>query len=192
MPIKKSPTALLADLDRQVKEIQEDSPDVAIVPPVSVKKSVSPPVPEKVSIPLEESVEPPEPDEAALRAQEQAHKEALLLGRQEPPEVVEDVPAPDAETVLFHVREDGFTAWGQIYYRGQELEVIHGSRAWRATCDRNGDSWVALVDNSVEQTKRWGKVMLAPGPWTGAAWPEGPAADAEARRGRKPPTRFML
>jgi len=90
-------------------------------------------------------------------------------------------PAP-GDTVIIHVREDGFTSNGQVWYVGQEIEFEVGTPAWRDTCDRTGKSWVLLTDG--EQLRRWGQVKFGHGPWPGLPWKDGAAADRERNRNR--------
>lgn len=117
------------------------------------------------------------------------------------------------DNIVIHILEDGLTALGQVWYRGQELEFEPGSPAFEDTRDRNGRSWLDLRGDDFGQVERWGKVMFRPGPWPGksltaaAAQPyttlksldgatpvPGPseeelatAAATEARRGRAAP-----
>lgn len=100
--------------------------------------------------------------------------------------VAETPKFKDGDTVLIHVREDGFTANGRVWYRGQELEFTVGAQNWRDTLDRNGQSWLQL--NEADQLRRYGKVMFGHGPWPGASWDNDRAASAEQRRGRQAPT----
>ena len=96
-------------------------------------------------------------------------------------------PAPaDGDQILIHVREDGFTANGRVWYRGQELEFTVGAPNWKATCDRSGQSWLLLDDAA--QIRRWGQVMFGHGPWPGLPFDNTRAAEAERRRGREAPT----
>lgn len=69
--------------------------------------------------------------------------------------------------VIIHFLEDGLTALGQVWYRGQELEFAPDSRAYRDTLDRTGRSWLDLRHDEAAQSDRWGKVMFRPGPWPG-------------------------
>lgn len=95
--------------------------------------------------------------------------------------------APKEKTILFHVAEDGFTAAGQVWVRGQELEYVVGSPEYQDTLDKDGNSWLDLVGDDAAQMQRWGKVMLRPGPWPGATFEDEAAAAAEKKRARKPP-----
>lgn len=89
-------------------------------------------------------------------------------GRKDP-EVEFDPPAKPgaADNILIHFLEDGITALGHIWRRGQELEFEPGSAAYRDTCDRFGRTWLELVDDEFGQVERWGKVMFRRGPWPG-------------------------
>lgn len=76
-----------------------------------------------------------------------------------------DPETAENEVVTIHFLEDGFTAFGQVFYRGQELSIEKGSPQYKETLDKKGNSWLDLdVD---EQFKRYEKQMFAPGPWRG-------------------------
>lgn len=96
---------------------------------------------------------------------------------------VSSVPVPkDGEKIVIHIRKDGFTAAGQVWYLGQELEFVVGSPVWKDTCDLNGNSWVLLSD--VDQIRRYGEVQFGFGPWPGEPFTDEKAALAERRRAR--------
>lgn len=95
-------------------------------------------------------------------------------------------PALQAGTsILIHVLEDGFTAHGQVWYRGQELEYVVGEQAYEDTKGRNGASWLSWDDQT--QMRRWGREMFRRGPWPGSAYEDPRAAMAERTRSRRPP-----
>ena len=96
------------------------------------------------------------------------------------PEVV------DGQTVLIHIREDGFTANGRVWYRGQELEFTVGEPNWEDTKNIHGKSWVLQTES--DQLRRYGRVMFGLGPWPGSEWDNESAASAEQRRGRAAPS----
>lgn len=109
-------------------------------------------------------------------------------------------PAATGETLLLHFLEDGITFSGRSWYRGQEVEFEIGGKAWEQQKDRNGNSWLDLVDDIDAQYDKWGKQMFARGPWRGKPWgdfdhitdPEERAqaeagAKAEQRRNRAAP-----
>lgn len=113
-------------------------------------------------------------------------EEDLLLAG-EPPVAPEPVQgdAREGERVLVHFTEDGLTANGRTWYRGQELEFIVGEPEYEDTKDRYGKSWLEMDDAA--QMKRFGRVMFRPGPWPGESYDSESAAEAERQRGRKPP-----
>lgn len=93
------------------------------------------------------------------------------------------------QKVLIHFLEDGFMGFGQIWSKGQEIEVVVGSDAWKRSVDSQGKSWLDLRNDLSGQRKRYGKIMFAEGPY---AWREGEEFDvtvakADARRGRRVP-----
>ena len=107
--------------------------------------------------------------------------------------VIENAPSKlvraAGDTVLIHFEVDGFIALGETWYRGQELEFEVGGEAYQATQDRNGDSWLDLVDDRAGQYKRWGKVFFESGPFIprpGEVFQDELAA-TDARRGRAVP-----
>lgn len=106
----------------------------------------------------------------------------------EPDPVPEPDPEPDPEpeTIHIHILEDGLTAHGRVWYRGQELEYTVGSGLYKATQDRNGRSWLDLDDRA--QMQRFGRVMFRHGPWPGADYEDERAREAERRRARTPPS----
>ena len=87
-----------------------------------------------------------------------------------------------------------------MWYTGQELEFVIGSPAYKQQFDRNGDSWLSLVNDVSGQYRRYGRQVFAPGPWPGVSLEElaeratgderkafEQAADSERRRNRKAP-----
>lgn len=89
------------------------------------------------------------------------------------PEVDESDNAPSEQNIIIHVLEDGVTALGKIWYRGDELEFKVGSKAHKDTFDRNGRSWLDLRHDEFAQAERWGKVMFRNGPWPGKSYTDG-------------------
>lgn len=175
------------------------------------------PEPEAVPEPAEEAPARPAPESQLtpeqLRIRELENQLALERGKKEP-EVELDMPANpgDASNIVIHFLEDGFTALGHTWMRGQELEFEPESQAYRDTCDRHGRSWLELRHNEFAQVDRWGAIMFRNGPWPGKPWTavaeesfepvrtsdgqlvRGPsveeleaAAAAEAKRGRAAP-----
>lgn len=100
------------------------------------------------------------------------------------------------EEIFFHFVEDGLTALNNMWHKGQELKFIIqkdaagtvvGSPAYVATLDRNGDSWVHIYDDPSEQIRRFGKILMVPGPWGGEPWPEDEVGQRERERAARPP-----
>lgn len=121
------------------------------------------------------------------------HQLALAEGVKDP-EVEYEEPA-DGETILIHFVANGFTALGQVWVTGQELEFEVGGRAYNDTKNSRGETWVSLAGDDRAQMKKWGKVIFRPGPWPGdpfdydAAKAAGHTVnEAEIKRGRKAPT----
>lgn len=67
------------------------------------------------------------------------------------------------EIILFHVVRDGVTAFGDVWYRGQEIEIEVGTAAYKRTLDKNGDSWLDIVGDEEAQYIRWGERRFARG-----------------------------
>lgn len=84
---------------------------------------------------------------------------------------------------LIHFLEDGFTAFSQTWYRGQELEITEAMFA--ETIDTEGTSWLDALTKA-EQYKRFGKLMFDEGPWPYEAWEDDTAKQQEMLRRRRP------
>jgi hypothetical protein len=103
------------------------------------------------------------------RIRELENQLAVERGRKDPQAELEK-PKRSKENVLIHFVGDGFTALGQIWYRGQELEFTPGSGAYQDTCDRSGRSWLELREDESTQIEKYGEVMFRPGPWPGKSY----------------------
>lgn len=116
------------------------------------------------------TVERPKPEHELTpeqrRIRDLEHQLAAERGRKDP-DVEFENPAAGEDNILIHFTEDGITALGQIWVRGQQLEFTPGSPAYRDTCDRYGRSWLELANDESAQMRRWGKVMFRRGPWPG-------------------------
>jgi hypothetical protein len=143
---------------------------------------------EAYQAPVDESGRPvPEsqltPDQKRIRDLEDqlARKQAARLT------TAEDTLADkeDGDTLLIHFLEDGFTACGRVWYRGQELEFTIGSKAFIEQKDRAGRSWLELDDS--DQMRKFGRVYFRRGPWPGKEWEDEAAAKAERKRASRPP-----
>lgn len=94
-------------------------------------------------------------------------------------------PATSDNRILIHFVEDGGTALGKIWARGQELEFDVPSEPYDGTKDRFGQSWLDFDEN--EQMRRYGKVRFRRGPWPGKPYEDNEAAQAERVRKRAAP-----
>lgn len=95
-------------------------------------------------------------DAVAQRAAAEAERAPIAYG------------SADGDGVRVHVLEDGFTACGVVWYRGQEIFFPFGGEAYEQTKDRDGNSWLDL--DEAAQWRRWGKKMFGLGAWPGQAW----------------------
>lgn len=98
----------------------------------------------------------------------------VLLARVQEQLSAKAAPVPVAESepvesgnILIHFLEDGITAFGTIWYRGQELELDPNGPLYKQTCNRFGWSWLSLRDDDFAQVERWGSVKFRSGPWPG-------------------------
>lgn len=113
------------------------------------------------------------PAERELTPEEQRIKEleyqlSLLAGKKDVEPEVEEISLPGAEgNIVIHFLEDGFTALGNVWYRGQELEFEPGSQAYKDTFNRRGQSWLDLRNDEFAQVERWGRIVFRNGPWPG-------------------------
>jgi hypothetical protein len=145
---------------------------------------------EPVEQPVSKAVTTADTELVLRLEQELAQARARLSGKQwDPSTWATRTVAPevvDGQSVLIHIREDGFTACGRVWYRGQELEFTVGQPNWEDTKDIKGNSWVLQTES--DQLRRYGRVMFGLGPWPGSEWDNASAASAEARRGRAAPS----
>jgi hypothetical protein len=99
-----------------------------------------------------------------LTAEERAerdrqHAEAIAAARQFEAQQPDYVP-PEGETVVIHFIEDGLTFAGQVWYRGQEIEIGPSHPRWE-----QARGWILL--DRMGQVERWGKQYFDRGPWPG-------------------------
>lgn len=93
------------------------------------------------------------------------------------------------EKILIHVVQDGLTAFGDVWLRGQEIEVEVGTPAYERTKNIHGQSWLDLADDLQGQYAKWGRQYIASGPFIprpGERF-EDAVAQADRRRGRTVP-----
>jgi hypothetical protein len=128
---------------------------------------------------VEEDTETPEdltPDQ--LRIRELEDLLARERGRKDPERQFER-PKAGKGTVLIHVLHNGFTANGQVWFRGQELEFDRQSKSYKDTLDRHGKTWLDLRDDDFAQVERYGEVMFRSGPWPGKSYLDAAKAEFE-------------
>lgn len=93
------------------------------------------------------------------------------------------------KVVIIHVETDGFTEFGRVWLRGQNIHI--GTEDYKRTLDRNGKSWLdTMVENPSLQYQQWGAVYIGPGefvPRPGEAPFEDEVAREDARRQGKVP-----
>ena len=97
------------------------------------------------------------PAERAER--ERQHAEAIAAARQFEGAPAQYVPA-EGEAVLIHFVADGLTAFGQVWYRGQELAIGPSHPRWGEAV-----GWITLT--RFQQVDRWGEQKFDFGPWPG-------------------------
>jgi hypothetical protein len=119
------------------------------------------PAPVKVDLAAAQPRPAGELSDSERAERDRQHTEALAAARQFENAPVTYAPPPaQGESVLIHFIEDGLTAFGQVWYRGQELEIGPGHPRWE-----RARGWVLL--GRAAQIDRWGQQYFAPGPWPG-------------------------
>jgi len=103
------------------------------------------------------------PDQRRIRDLED--QLAKALGSKDPQLKYEK--AKSGEKILIHFLHDGFTAFGTVWFRGQEIELEMGGDAYRQTQNRQGVSWLSFRDDAAMQYKLYGREMFRSGPWPG-------------------------
>lgn len=81
----------------------------------------------------------------------------------EPPDLSDVEADPDKpNSVTVHFVDDGFTIFGKVWYRGEELTVQQGTPQWEEASIGN---IMLLTMTEAQQVARWEKRFFAPGPW---------------------------
>lgn len=131
----------------------------------------------------------PTPEQLRIKELEDklAQRNATIVENSAPS--YDSTPAEGGKTILLNVIKDGFVAMGQVWFRGQEMEFVIGSPAYNDTFDREGKTWLSMVNDIQAQYDRWGEQMLAPGKFVGRRDEmfDDDVAKQDARRGRKVP-----
>ena len=126
----------------------------------------------------EEEIEDEDEEEALLARLEAIRARKYKNEEKAEPETVSD----EKEYITIHFLEDGHTALGYVWYRGQELTFEVGSDAYNSTFDREGNTWLDLIDNPREQVLRYGGQKFARGPWPFLPWGVALDADDQAKK----------
>jgi hypothetical protein len=97
------------------------------------------------------------PAERAER--ERDHAEAVAVAAMFERQPQQFVPS-EGEGILIHFVADGLTAFGQVWYRGQELQIGPDHPRWNEAL-----GWITL--DRFAQVERWGEQKFDFGPWPG-------------------------
>lgn len=84
------------------------------------------------------------------------------------------------DDIVFHMLVDGITFAGRVWYAGQTVRFPAGGRAYEESKDRNGNSWLDDLSDKA-QLKRFGRVVLKLGPWTGPEFKDAIAIEDQKR-----------
>lgn len=99
---------------------------------------------------------------------------ARETGRKDPGVTPGELKNPgDGKNIVIHILEDGMTALGKIWYRGEEMEFEPGGMAFKDTFNKRGESWLDLRNDEFAQAERWGKILFRNGPWPGKSYADG-------------------
>lgn len=159
--------------------------DPAFVPPpasMNPAATVAPVVPIR---PVPEAQLSPE----QRRIRELEDTLAKERGRKDVEPAAEQLAADVAAGALtIHFLEDGLTVFGKVFVRGEQRLI--DDQAYAETRDRNGNSWLDVIDDDQAQITRWGKVMFRRGPWPGKKFTD--ALEYEPLKGATAPTAAEL
>lgn len=118
------------------------------------------PLPEAVEAPIFDDIaKTPEQIKIEELEAKLAERNAALLER-----APERFGTEEGKVILIHVVEDGFTEFGRVWMRGQELRIDQA--AYQRTKDRRGHSWVDdLLYDPNKQYEAWHHHYVSPGPF---------------------------
>jgi len=102
-----------------------------------------------------------------LRIRDLENQLALERGKRDVEPEYEPIEPNADGNIVIHIVGEGFTALGQQWYVGQELEFDPKGRAYKDTFDRRGQTWLRLATNEMAQVEKYGKVLFRAGPWPG-------------------------
>lgn len=97
------------------------------------------------------SAEEKKVSELEKKLQERQEQQAVTAGSFEELE--------EGNTLLFHVLQTGFLAFGRVWNRGDEIELVVGSDAYK-----EAESWLPYVFDTDRQFMEWGKIKYELGP----------------------------
>jgi hypothetical protein len=104
---------------------------------------------------------------AELTTQEKAEREAAhqqAIAAAAAFEQAEPAYVPtEGQAIVIHFVADGLTAFGQVWYRGQELEIGPEHPRWTEAL-----GWITLT--RFQQVDRWGEQKFDTGPWPGRGY----------------------
>jgi hypothetical protein len=133
----------------------QNPPGVRFCASCGVSMSARPP-----SAPVQERPKPSGQLTAEERIErERLHAEAVSAAARFEQAPVDYRPV-EGEAVLIHFTADGLTAFGQVWYRGQELQIGPGHPRWE-----EARGWITL--DRWQQIERWGMQKFDFGPWPG-------------------------
>ncbi len=149
----------------------EGTPDIATVSensdPVSTAETPAQRRIRELKAELEKPIPTPsEPDEVEETEEDREIKElesklavrnAKILD-----EAKESYRPVSGKTIVIHVETDGFTEFGRVWLRGQNILITETD--YKRTQDRNGVSWLdSYVEDPQLQYRMWGAVYIGPG-----------------------------
>lgn len=88
------------------------------------------------------------------------HQMALAAGSRDPGVGAYLQPRQGTQTVLVHVLKDGFTAFGKVWFYGEEIEVEVNGPRWE-----DARRWILMDD--FQQMALYKKINFRHGPWPG-------------------------
>lgn len=179
VPVEEFQTSFEEDYEEASEESEEDA-EIArlkaeLAAPVEVKAKILRPKPEHKLTEKEKEIRHLQDEIARKKAEAIENADAVY-------------DEEDGDTFLINFVSDGFTAFGQVWYTGQELEFHVGGSDYALTQNGDGKSWLNLSED--EQIERYGRVMFRRGPWKGKRLAADEMSAAERRRARRVPMNF--